>query len=102
MIELLIFHLHIIGALYAFTKNLQKRSIKEAILALIIVGLIFSIGWALTNPIAWFIMPHAWSQVWFNQNTLSLILLVIPEIIFFYNFFVKDRPDDVSGAEINE
>ena len=91
MIEILIFHIHIIGALYAFTKNWQTRGLKEGILALLIIGLIFTIGWALTNPIAGLIMPDKWSTIWFSQDTLSLVLLLIPESIFFYNFFIKDK-----------
>jgi hypothetical protein len=91
MIELLIFHLHITGALYAFTKNWQKRGLKEAFLAILVIGLLFSIGWSLTSPIANLIMPKKWNTIWFSTDTLSLVLLFIPECLFFYFFFVKDR-----------
>ena len=91
MIELLIFQLHILGALYAFTKNWQRRNIKHALMALLIIGLFFSIGWALTSPIAGMIMPYKWQTIWFTRDTLSLVLLVIPESVFFYFFFVKDK-----------
>jgi len=91
MIEIFIFHLHIVGALYAFTKNWQTGGIKSGILSLLIIGLIFTIGWALTNPLAWMIMPQKWSSIWFSQDTLSLVLLLIPESVFFYIFFVKDK-----------
>ncbi|MFH1049888.1 MAG: hypothetical protein V1779_03035 [bacterium] len=91
MIEIFIFHLHIVGALYAFTKNWQTGGLKSGILALLIIGLIFTIGWALTNPVAWLIMPDKWASIWFSQDTLSLVLLLIPETIFFYIFFVKDK-----------
>jgi hypothetical protein len=91
MIEILIFHLHIIGALYAFTKNWQNDGIKAGVMALLIIGLVFAIGWALTNPIAFFLMPEGWSSIWFSQDTLSLIILIILESVFFYHFFVKDK-----------
>jgi len=91
MIEILIFHFHIVGALYAFTKNWRRQGIKEGILAVLIIGLIFVIGWALTSPIAWAIMPKQWASIWFTQDTLSLILLFIPECFFFYFIFVKDK-----------
>jgi hypothetical protein len=90
MIEIFIFHLHILGILYAFTKNWQKRRLKDAVLSVMILGLIFSIGWALTQPIAQFIMPSTFKNIYFNKDTLSLVLLVIPEIAFFYIFFIKD------------
>jgi len=89
MIEIIIFQLHILGIIYAFTKNWQSGSLKEGFFAVLIVLLIFAIGWALTNPIAWFIMPASWSSIWFTNDTLSLVLLFVPESIFFYLFFIK-------------
>jgi hypothetical protein len=90
MIELLIFELHIVGALYAFTKNWLKGTIKDGLLALGIIGLIFTIGWALTGPIAGMLMPDKWNSVYFTTDTLSLVILLIPEMLFFYFYFVKD------------
>ena len=90
MIELLVFHLHIVGALYAFTRNWIQRSLKDGMLALGIIGLIFTIGWTLTSPIASVLMPKPLS-IYFTKDTLSLILLLIPEVIFFYLYFVKDK-----------
>jgi MFS family permease len=91
MIEILIFHLHIVAALYAFTKSWQNGNKKEAFLAVMIIGLVFSIGWALTNPIAGLLMPSSWNSIYFTQDTLSLILLAIPEAFFFKIFFIKDK-----------
>ena len=91
MIELLIFHLHIVAGLYGFTKNWQKRGFKDGILTVMIIGLMFSIGWALTGQIARIIMPKSWNTPMFTQDTLSLILLVIPEFFFFKHFILKDR-----------
>ncbi len=91
MIEILIFHIHIIAILYAFTKNWQKTSIKDGFLAIGIILLMFSIGWAMTSTIASLIMPSKWNTIFFNKDTLSLILLLIPESIFYYHFFIKDR-----------
>lgn len=91
MIELLIFHLHIAAALFAFTKNWQKRGVREGLLSVAVIGLMFSIGWAMTGTVAYLIMPKSWNSIYFSQDTLSLILLFIPEIFFFYHFFYKDR-----------
>ena len=95
MIEILIFHLHIVGALYAFTKNWQRSNIKEATLAVIIIGLIFTIGWAITSPIANLLMPYSWETIYFTRDSLSLTILFIPEVIFFYHFFVKDKSSNI-------
>ncbi len=91
MIEVFIFYLHIVGALYGFTKNWQKSNVKEGIFAILIIGLFFSIGWALTGTIARLIYPDSWNNIYFTSDTLSLVLLLIPEIFFFYIFFVKDK-----------
>lgn len=91
MIELLIFYIHIVGALFAFTKNWQSRGIKEAFLAIGIIGLFFTIGWALTGTIANLVYPDSWNNLYFNQDTLSLVLVLIPEIIFYYQYFLKDK-----------
>ncbi len=92
MIELLIFHLHILAALYAFTKNWQNRRFRDGILAVLVIGLLFAIGWAMTGTLAYLIMPDAWRSAYFTQDTLSLVLLVIPESFFFYFFILKDTP----------
>ncbi len=91
MIEILIFHLHIVGALYAFTKNWQRHSVKDGVMGVLIIGLIFTIGWALTGSIANAIMPSTVKSIYFTKDTLSLVLLFIPECFFFYYFFVNDK-----------
>ncbi len=91
MIELFIFQLHIAGALYAFTKNWQKRSLKDGFLGLGLLALVFVIGWGLTGTLAYQIYPDKWNTVYFNRDTLSLVLLTIPEVFFFYFYFFKDK-----------
>ena len=91
MIELVIFHLHIVAALYAFTKSWLRNKLKDGILAILLIGMIFSIGWTLTSPIARLLMPAKFNSIWFNQDTLSLILLSFPESLFYYIFFLKGK-----------
>lgn len=91
MIEVLIFYIHIAGALYAFTKSWQHGSVKEGIQAILMIGLFFAIGWALTGTLAHSFFPKKWETIYFGSDTLSLVLLLIPEIIFFYYYFVKDK-----------
>ncbi|MFY8161090.1 MAG: hypothetical protein ACOVNU_07150 [Candidatus Kapaibacteriota bacterium] len=89
MIDLFILYLHYIGALYAFTKNWQEDNIKQGFLSVLILGLAFTILWALSGQIAFMIFPDSWNTIYFTKDTLSLVLLVIPESIFFYHFFIK-------------
>ncbi len=97
MIELLILFLHILGALFAFTKNWQEDNAKSGFLSLALIGLVFTIGWALTGPIANLIMPDSWETVYFTKDTLSLLMLFIPECFFFYFFFVKEGSNQVEA-----
>lgn len=91
MIELLIFHLHLLVALYAFTKSWQNGKLRDGFLAIAVIGLMFAIGWALTGTLAYAIMPGNWNTIYFTQDTLSLVLLAIPETIFYYHFFFRDK-----------
>lgn len=92
MIEVLIFHLHVIAALYAFTRRWQEANIKEGILALGLIGLVFTIGWAITGGIAKAVTPQGGFASWFTADTLSLVLLIIPEVILFRLFFLRKSP----------
>lgn len=89
MIDLFILFLHYLGAVYAFTKNWQENNIKEGFLSILILGLAFTILWTLSGTIARVIFPNSWNTIYFTVDTLSLILLVIPESVFFYQFFIK-------------
>lgn len=64
---------------------------KEGLIAVLLFGLCFTILWALTGPIARFIMPHEGLANWFTADTLSLVLVSIPDALFFYVFFLKPR-----------
>lgn len=91
MIDLFILYLHYLGALYAFTKNWQEDNVKQGFLSVLILGLAFTILWALSGQIAFMIFPDSWNTIYFTKDTLSLVLLVIPESIFFYHFFIKKQ-----------
>lgn len=100
MIELLIFHFHIAVALYAFTKNWQKSSLKDGFQAVGLIALIFAIGWALTGTLAYTIWPKSWNTIYFTHSTLSLVLLTIPECFFFYHFFFKNIDSNPREVQI--
>jgi len=89
MIEVAIFHLHILAALYAFTKRWQEETLKEGFVALGLIGLVFTIGWAITGAIAKVLTPVGGFTSWFTADTLSLVLLLIPEVLLFRMFFLN-------------
>lgn len=89
MIEVFIFFLHILAALYAFTRAWQEDHVKEGLLAIGLIGLVFAIGWSITGTVAHLIMPGGTGVYWFTADTLSLVLLFIPEAILFRVFFLQ-------------
>lgn len=107
MIELAIFYLHFLAALYAFTKRWQAAGLREGMLGSLIFGLAFIILWSLAGPIAQLLMPDGikttiitpnndYIQVpgyapWFTRDTMSITLAAIPNAIFFYMFFLREK-----------
>lgn len=91
MIDLIIFYVHFFVAVYAFTKNWQDAGLKQGLLSVALILLIFSIGWAMTGTLAFAVWPKSWNTVYFTNDTLALVLLLIPEIFFFYHFFFKNN-----------
>lgn len=89
MIEVFIFFLHILAALYAFTRAWQDNHVGEGVLAVGLIGLLFAIGWSLTGTVAYLLMPHGSGSPWFTADTLSLVLLFIPEVVLFRVFFLQ-------------
>ncbi len=92
MIDLLIYHIHIVAVLYAISARWQQEGMKGAFLALGLCGLVFAILWALSGPIARMIIPGApLPGDLFTADTLSLVLLLPPEALFFKVFFLKKQ-----------
>ncbi len=99
MIDLFIFYTNILVAIYAFTKNWQNSSMRDGFLSVGLIALIFAIGWALTGSLAYAIWPKKWDSIYFTYNTLSLVLLFIPEIFFFYHFFFANPKKNATGTD---
>ncbi len=107
MIELIIFYLHFLAALYAFTKRWQAAGLREGMLGALIFALAFTILWSITGPIARIIIPNSVTTViilpnnsaiyvpgyapWFTRDTMSLTLVAIFDAVFFYLFFLRDK-----------
>lgn len=91
MLDIFIFFLHIFGWTYAFTKVWQTKGTKYAFLSVVVLGFLFIILWTITSPFAKLIMPKSWDFAFFTADTLSLILLLIPETIFYYIYFIKSK-----------
>ncbi|MBU2444271.1 MAG: hypothetical protein KJ666_01690 [Bacteroidetes bacterium] len=90
MITAFFFYIHIIFALYVFTKRWQEESLGAAFLVLIFIGIIFSVGWTLSYFLVSLIIEPEGFGKFYNRDTISLTLLTILEF-FFYSFYFKGR-----------
>jgi hypothetical protein len=91
MIEILIFYFHIVAWIYAFTKVWQDKGLKLAFLSFAILAFVFVVLWTITSPLSRLIYPTKLVTPYFSADTLSLILLLIPESIFYYYYFFRAK-----------
>jgi hypothetical protein len=91
MIDILIYHLHVVGVIYAFTLRWQKEGLKSGMLAVATCGLVVTTLWAVTGSIARAVLPNSRPEDLMTADTLSLVLLLIPEYIFFRAFFLRSK-----------
>ena len=91
MIAIVIFYLHIIGAVYAFSKSYVEHKIADAFMALAFVGVIFSVGWTMAGFIVKFIYPDEGFSTVLDPDTVSLILVTVFEAIRYGTYFRKQR-----------
>ena len=90
MIIALIFLLHIVFLLTILVKTTKSESAGSALLNIIFVVIIFSVGWTLISfVINLFVKPIGLGK-YFDRNTISLVILAIAEIIFYWNYFKKN------------
>ncbi|OGU72338.1 MAG: hypothetical protein A2V93_01615 [Ignavibacteria bacterium RBG_16_34_14] len=93
MITAFIFFAHLFFALYIFTKKWQNENLKGAFLNLVLIGILFSVGWTIATVIAKIFMDEKGFGIQFNRDTFSLTLLSITEF-FFYRIYYKEAKDD--------
>lgn len=87
MIIAFIFAAHILFALIIFTKEWQDESLSSAFLNIALIGILFSVGWTLTNLIAQLIMEPKGFGIYFDRDTFSLTLLTIIEFLFYRMYY---------------
>ncbi len=89
MVAAIIFFIHFIFILIVFIKKWQTDSILSAFLDLSLIGILFSVGWSLTDLLTKLFLKPAGFGYYFNRNDLSLTLLTIAEY-FFYKMYYSD------------
>jgi hypothetical protein len=89
MIPLFVFYLHTVGAVYAYTKRWQEAGVKEGILAVAFMAIIFSVGWTLTTFLLHGIISPKGFGPGLDRDALSLLLLTVGEGFFYYWYLKK-------------
>ncbi len=90
MIEVLIYHAHLVAMVYAFSARWQAEGTKSGMLAVALIALAFTVLWALMGPIARLFMPaEPQAGALFTSDTLSLVLTTAAEIPLYRAFFLS-------------
>jgi hypothetical protein len=98
MIPVLIFWIHITGAVYLFVKKYYEETIGEAFLTLGFAAIIFTAGWTFSSFMVHMLFgPQGVSRI-LNDDSLSLILLTMLEAIFYKLWFRKSSAGTQPGA----
>lgn len=97
MITAFIFFAHFVFAIIIYTKKWQDEGIKSAILNVVLIGILFSVGWSITGIVAKLVMEQKGFGLQFDRDTFSLTILTIGEY-FFYKIYYQE-PATEGGKE---
>jgi hypothetical protein len=86
MIDLLIYQLHLIALAYTFSKYWKMEGLKAAFMSITLALLVFLICWTMSATLSYYIYPSEYNNIYFSNNTLSLILILYPEYLYYKNF----------------
>jgi hypothetical protein len=102
MITLAIFYLHVVAAATLFTKRWQDSDVKEGLLAVAFLLLVFSVGWSISTVIVKLFMDEKGFGIWFDRDTASLVLLTMVEGPFFFTQMIRGRKSLAGGVASRE
>ncbi len=91
MISAFIFFIHLVFALFVFTKKWQSDNLKSGFLNLGLIAVLFAVGWSITGIIAKVVMNSKGLGLYFDRDTFSLTLLTIGEFFFYRIYYKEDQ-----------
>jgi len=98
MIELIIFYLHVVTFAAVYTKRWQEEGVKEGVLSVIFMMLIFFVGWSMASFIVKLLLPAQGMAKTFDNDAAALTLLTIAEAVFYYFYFKGESREDREEA----
>ena len=97
MASLFVFYVHTVAAVWLFTSRWQEGDVKEGLVAVGFLVLVFSVGWSISTVIVSALIAKEGFGVWLDRDALSLLLLVVMEGVFF-SIQMKRRKPAGEGA----
>ena len=100
MVIAFIFLLHLIFTFFVSYKKWKLDSPSSAFIDLVLIIIIFSVGWSVTTMFAKLIWEPEGFGKYFDRDTIALFLLTIAEF-FFYRIYYRDftKIDNLSEDE---
>ena len=87
MIEVILFYIHVIFFAYIFAKNYVQENLLSALLSIIFVVVIFTVGWTFSAFVVGFFIPEEGLNRILTKAAFSLGLLTIIEGIFYKYYY---------------
>ncbi|HSP88413.1 MAG TPA: hypothetical protein VLN45_09790 [Ignavibacteriaceae bacterium] len=94
MVTAFIFFAHLFFALYIFTKKWQNDNLKSAFLNIVLIGILFSVGWTIATMVSQIFMDPEGFGIQFNRDTFSLTILSIVEYFFYKIYYKEESTED--------
>ncbi len=87
MVIAFIFLLHIVLTVYVFVKKQKLDSTSAAFIDLILIIIIFTVGWSITTMVCKIFWEPIGFGKYFDRDTIALTLLTIGEFLFYRIYF---------------
>jgi hypothetical protein len=101
MISAFIFFLHFIFILYIFSKKWQDESLQSSFINIVLIGLLFTVGWAIVSSLTQLIINKKGLGIYYDRDAISLTLLAIIEYLF-YKMYYFDEKEEIKPNEPDE
>jgi hypothetical protein len=98
MVIAFIFLVHILFVFYILFKRWKKESISSALIDLVLIIILFSVGWSISTMVCKLFWEPIGFGKHFDRDTISLSILTIVEFFFFRTYY-KDLLTTSNGKE---
>ena len=87
MLNSLLFFCHYLFGLIIFTKKWQDEKLGAAFVNILLIGILFSVGWTMTTVIAKALMDEKGLGIFYDRDSFALTILSIAEILFYKVYY---------------